>query len=202
MRTIVSDFMSISDLCFDASGRNIWVHDCKVWNQDDSVAVKDDSENVLIERIEASGIGLAIGSIGCNTVNNVTFRDVHMHHTWKGIYLKFRGCQDKNYTAKISNVYFENIYMDAPEQFAIWIGPAQVSKLSLANSYDTSCLLFDLTLPKTTCFKNNGTYTRTQSMEKLETLSSSHYFKSLYLYDTLFYTKCEYTCLPQAIDRC
>ena len=156
MCRIVSDFMSISDLCFDASGRNIWVHDCKVWNQDDSVAVKDDSENVLIERIEASGIGLAIGSIGCNTVNNVTFRDVHMHHTWKGIYLKFRGCQDKNYTAKISNVYFENIYMDAPEQFAIWIGPAQVSKLSLANSYDTSCILFDLTLPKTTCFKTMG----------------------------------------------
>ena len=130
MCRIVSDFMSISDLCFDASGRNIWVHDCKVWNQDDSVAVKDDSENVLIERIEASGIGLAIGSIGCNTVNNVTFKDVHMHHTWKGIYLKFRGCQDKNYTAKISNVYFENIYMDAPEQFAIWIGPAQVSKIT------------------------------------------------------------------------
>ena len=111
---------------FDVTGRNVWIHDCKVWDQDDCIAVKDNSENMLFERIEASGVGVTIGSIGCSTVNNITFRDIHMHHTWKGIYMKFRGCGDEN-GARISNVLYENIYMDQPEQFSIWVGPAQQS---------------------------------------------------------------------------
>lgn len=104
---------------FDVTGRNVWIHDVKVWNQDDCIAVKDDSENMLIERVEASGLGLTIGSIGGSTVRNITFRDAYMHHTYKGIYAKFRG------PGVIENVLYENIVMDAPEQWPIWIGPAQ-----------------------------------------------------------------------------
>jgi len=111
---------------FDVSGRNVWIHDCKVWNQDDCIAVKGDSENMLFERIEASGIGVTIGSIGCQKVDNITFRDIYMHHTWKGIYMKFSGCNDEN-GGLISNILYENIYLDKPEQFSIWIGPAQQS---------------------------------------------------------------------------
>lgn len=45
---------------FDVSGKNIHIHDCTVWNQDDTFAVKangEDTENVLIERVQASGVG-------------------------------------------------------------------------------------------------------------------------------------------------
>ena len=133
---------------FDVTGRNVWIHDCTVWNQDDCIAVKvlyciavkalvtlnarsemllqDNSENMLFERITASGIGLTIGSIGNSVVNNITFRDCYMPHSWKGIYMKFRG-GDSSKGGRISNVLYENIYMEAPEQFAIWIGPAQQS---------------------------------------------------------------------------
>ena len=39
---------------------------------------------MLFERINASGIGLVIGSIGTgDRVNNITFRDSYMYHTWK-----------------------------------------------------------------------------------------------------------------------
>ena len=129
---------------FDVTGRNVWIHDCTVWNQDDCIAVKvnniesnmnrcdifkDNSENMLFERITASGIGLTIGSIGNSIVNNITFRDCYMHHTWKGIYLKFRD-GDVSTGGRISNVLYENIYMDSPEQFAIWLGPAQQSDSS------------------------------------------------------------------------
>ena len=114
---------------FDVTGKNVWIHDCTVWDQDDCIAVKDWSENMLFERIHASGVGVTIGSIGCSTVNNITFRDIYMHHTWKGVYMKFRGCEEDK-TAKISNVLYENIYMDAPEQFSVWIGPAQQSDSS------------------------------------------------------------------------
>ena len=58
--------------------------------QDDCIAVKAASgnaasENMLFERINASGVGMTIGSIGCSVVNNITFRDVYMHHTFKGM---------------------------------------------------------------------------------------------------------------------
>ena len=99
---------------------------------------------MLFERINASGVGLTIGSIGTSVVNNITFRDCFMYHTWKvnivnklsrdnictifislqGIYMKFRG-GDETKGGRISNVLYENIWMEAPEQFAIWIGPAQ-----------------------------------------------------------------------------
>lgn len=103
---------------FDVEGRNIWIHDCRVWNQDDSFCVKDNTENVLIERVEASGIGLVIGSIASN-VRNITFRNSHMHRPVNGIYMKFRGA------GSISDVLYENILVDEPERWGIWIGPAQ-----------------------------------------------------------------------------
>eukprot|EP01119_Soliformovum_irregulare_P023870 TRINITY_DN842_c1_g1_i1.p1 TRINITY_DN842_c1_g1~~TRINITY_DN842_c1_g1_i1.p1 ORF type:complete len:427 (-),score=92.12 TRINITY_DN842_c1_g1_i1:50-1294(-) len=104
---------------FDVTGKNVWIHDCRIWNQDDCIAVKDGSENMLFERIHASGLGLVIGSIGESTVRNITFRDCWMHKTYKGIYLKFRG------SGLIEDVTYENIVMDQPEQWPIWIGPAQ-----------------------------------------------------------------------------
>eukprot|EP01048_Picozoa_sp_COSAG05_P015338 COSAG05_NODE_1838_length_3985_cov_6.972723_2_plen_129_part_00 len=73
------------------SGDHVYIHDCSIWNQDDCIAVKDGSNDMLFERIEASGIGLTIGSIGGSKNNNITFRDCHMHKTGKGIYMKFRG---------------------------------------------------------------------------------------------------------------
>ena len=81
---------------------------------------------MLFERIQASGMGLSIGSISDGIVNNITFRDIYMDHTFKGIYMKFKG-EDGGEGATISNILYENIYMDSPEQWAIWIGPAQQS---------------------------------------------------------------------------
>mmetsp|Transcript_23342 Transcript_23342/g.69950 ORF Transcript_23342/g.69950 Transcript_23342/m.69950 type:complete len:435 (-) Transcript_23342:82-1386(-) len=107
---------------FDVSGNNVWIHDCTVWNQDDSFCVKDGSTNMVFERINASGVGLTIGSIGGSVVRNITFRDAYMHNSVKGIYLKFRGGN-----GSVSDVLYENIVIDHPEQWAIWIGPAQQS---------------------------------------------------------------------------
>jgi polygalacturonase len=108
---------------FDVTGNNVWIHDCNIWNQDDSIAVKDGSTNMLFERINASGVGLTIGSIGNSVVRNITFRDCYMHHTFKGIYMKFRA----DTGGLIADVLYENIVMDTPEQWPIWIGPAQQS---------------------------------------------------------------------------
>ena len=86
---------------FDFAGRNIHIHDCNVWNQDDCFTVQPiDSkgrnaqctENILIENVNASGLGLTVGAVhpspNHNCVRNVTFRNAYMHHTFKGIYEK------------------------------------------------------------------------------------------------------------------
>ena len=44
-----------------------------------------------------------------------------MHNTYKGIYMKFRG------EGTIEDVTYENIVIDNPSQWPIWIGPAQQS---------------------------------------------------------------------------
>jgi len=115
----VLDITAFNTDGFDMSScDDVWVHDCAVWNQDDCFDVKDNTKNVVIERVNASGVGLTIGSIA-STVRNITFRDAYMHHTSKGIYMKFRG------GGLVTDVLYENIVIDQPEQWAIWIGPAQ-----------------------------------------------------------------------------
>jgi len=111
---------------FDVAGTNVWIHDCTVWNQDDCVCVKGTSSNMLFERIHASGVGLTIGSIGHNVVRNITFRNMTMHNTYKGIYMKFNGGADTS-PGIMEDVLYEDIVMESPEQWPIWIGPAQQS---------------------------------------------------------------------------
>ena len=48
------------------------------------------SEHMVFERINASGLGLTIGSIGEGIVRNVTFRHCYLYNTVKGLYMKFR----------------------------------------------------------------------------------------------------------------
>ena len=113
-------------LAQQVSGRNVWIHDCEVWNQDDTIAVKDDSKDMVFERVKASGVGLTIGSIGSSVVRNITFRDCAMPQTYKGIYLKFRDSAVGE-GGTIADVTFEDILIDEPSQWPIWIGPAQQS---------------------------------------------------------------------------
>ncbi|GMI10547.1 hypothetical protein TrVE_jg12714 [Triparma verrucosa] len=109
---------------FDISGHNVYVHDCNCYAQDDCFTVKDNydgrSTNMLFENNNASGMAMVIGSIGGSHIHNITFRNFYVQNTFKGIYTKFRGG-----TGKMTNITFENIVMDSPEQFPIWIGPAQ-----------------------------------------------------------------------------
>ncbi|UJR17717.1 hypothetical protein I4U23_004615 [Adineta vaga] len=124
---------------FDVSGINIWIHDCNIWNDDDCIAVKQQdsnsfhsscSENMLFERINASGVGLTIGSIGPSTahscVHNITFRNCTMYNTFKGIYLKSRPGEE-GHTGEISNILYENIQIYNASQWAIWLGPQQAA---------------------------------------------------------------------------
>ena len=103
----------------------VHVHDCEVWNQDDSVAVKDAVSDVLVERVSASGLGLTIGSIGASAVRNVTFRACTMRETVKGIYMKFRDAGTAGGT--VEDVLYEDVRVRGVSGWPVWIGPAQQS---------------------------------------------------------------------------
>ena len=141
---------------FDVAGKNVWIHDCNIWNDDDCIAVKEQtsdsihsscSENMLFERINASGVGLTIGSIGPmpahTCVRNITFRNSTMYNTFKGIYLKSRPGKVGD-TGEISNVTYENILINNASQWAIWIGPQQAG-------YKDACSLLWPFVPEATC---------------------------------------------------
>ena len=123
---------------FDVAGRDIHIHNSRVWNQDDCFTVQpigrnginaQCTENVMVENISASGLGLTVGAIhpsrDHNCINNVTFRNAYMHHTFKGIYVKSGNSFDSLASAEMQGITFENVTMDSPEQVPIWIGPAQ-----------------------------------------------------------------------------
>tara|TARA_A100001015_G_C15005318_1_gene720387 strand:- start:1026 stop:2012 length:987 start_codon:yes stop_codon:yes gene_type:complete len=98
------EFEDLNTDGIDPMGRDIWIHDCTIVNDDDSIAVKpcrmdggscfqsNCSENMLIENMVMTGIGASIGSvpphIGRNCVRNITFRNISMPKTGKGIYIK------------------------------------------------------------------------------------------------------------------
>lgn len=130
---------------FDVTGKNVYMHDLNIWNDDDCISVKDGSENMLFERVNASGVGLVIGSIGASQVRNITFRDSVMYNTFKGIYLKTRWSDSGpvGLSASITNILYENITMYRPEQWSIWMGPAQQT--------GQPCSLLWPNVPKATC---------------------------------------------------
>eukprot|EP00522_Entomoneis_paludosa_P002746 CAMPEP_0172475036 /NCGR_PEP_ID=MMETSP1065-20121228/69659_1 /TAXON_ID=265537 /ORGANISM="Amphiprora paludosa, Strain CCMP125" /LENGTH=686 /DNA_ID=CAMNT_0013233229 /DNA_START=148 /DNA_END=2208 /DNA_ORIENTATION=+ len=128
----------------DVSGSNVWIHDCDIYVQDDCIAVKDvknhsretgidgpyESSNMVFERINASGLGFTIGAIKNTYVRNITFRDSYLHKTVKGIYMKFAEKTRVKHGAIIEDILYENITMESPSQWPIWIGPAQQADTS------------------------------------------------------------------------
>eukprot|EP01062_Namystynia_karyoxenos_P027110 TRINITY_DN20899_c0_g1_i1.p1 TRINITY_DN20899_c0_g1~~TRINITY_DN20899_c0_g1_i1.p1 ORF type:complete len:474 (+),score=176.19 TRINITY_DN20899_c0_g1_i1:75-1424(+) len=125
---------------FDPSGTDVWVHDCQIANDDDSIAVKPCSasgcrtpcsQNMLFENLDISGMGTSIGSVpphaDPNCVRNITFRNISMPHTGKGIYIKSNpSCETApGARAILADITYENITMYKPLWWPIWIGPQQ-----------------------------------------------------------------------------
>eukprot|EP00934_Nitzschia_sp_Nitz4_P008354 Nitzschia sp. Nitz4//scaffold75_size92586//46392//47750//NITZ4_004855-RA/size92586-augustus-gene-0.163-mRNA-1//-1//CDS//3329557705//8344//frame0 len=97
-------------------------------NVSDPSSVEYLSSNMTIEHITASGLGLVVGSIERSTVRNITFQHSYLYRTFKGIYFKFREAIEEHKKfppGLIEDVTFHNITMDSPQQWPIWIGPAQ-----------------------------------------------------------------------------
>ena len=88
------------------------------------------TSNMTFERLNASGLGFVVGAIRNTQVRNITFRDSYLHKTVKGIYLKFAEPNQYNYSGSMEDILYDNITMESPSQWPIWIGPAQQADTS------------------------------------------------------------------------
>lgn len=121
----------------DPAGKNITISNCFIENYDDAVAVKPlqqsdklakCSEDILIQNCSVSfGVGMTVGSVppslSVNCVNNVTFRDISFKTPFKAIYIKTNPGYEGS--GIISNIRYENIDIESPVWWAIYIGPQQ-----------------------------------------------------------------------------
>ena len=192
---------------FDITGEDVHIHDCNIWTQDDCIAVKGNSKNMLFERINASGLGLTIGSIGSQKVHNITFRNCYMHNTVKGIYLKFNSDADDFPGGSISNILYENITIESPSEYAIWIGPAQQSDSSRLCYANPCSLCWPMLSPWVQCniprygnFSNitltNITIINPQKIVGVLLASSTNWMKNILFNNVLVnnYTEEKYIC--------
>lgn len=159
----------------DPIGQDIYIHDCIVLNDDDSVAVKPPrngkrgfimngtipyncTRNITVENMVLTGFGASIGSVGpleshpC--VDNVTFRNIKMPGTGKGIYIKSNKSDcNGNVSSSITNILYENVHIKQPVWWPIWIGPQQQHEphLSLGGNCALDYPLESLSCPTQGC---------------------------------------------------
>ena len=121
----------------DTWSRNVTFRRLKITNFDDAIVPKPCNkgytiakctENILAEDIHTVyTVGMTIGSVPPSTnhqcMRNITMRNIRMDYPIKGIYIKPN--PGNNGDGIIENILYENVHMDTPIWWAIWIGPQQ-----------------------------------------------------------------------------
>eukprot|EP00128_Syssomonas_multiformis_P004328 Colp12_sorted_trinity150504_noHs@1101 len=121
----------------DPAGSNIFIKNVTIRNYDDAVAVKpigNDgtkakcSENItVVDSTVYLGVGMTIGSVPPNPnghcVRNVTFKNIVFHQPFKAIYVKTN--PGENGYGNIEHILYEDIKINNPIWWAIYIGPQQ-----------------------------------------------------------------------------
>ena len=124
----------------DPAGRNILIERVNITNFDDAVAVKPldrgnnihCTENLVVRDCNVWwGVGMAIGSVypsdNYRCIRNVTFKDINFYHPFKAIYVKTNSGDTSSMLpgsgGEITNIVYENIEINTPVWFGIYIGP-------------------------------------------------------------------------------
>lgn len=119
----------------DPSGRNIFIQNITVENYDDAVAVKPGqlladgcTQNVtVVDSRVVLGVGMSIGSVppndNINCIRDVWFRNISFKNPFKAIYVKTNS--GNNGHGIIDNINYQNISIDSPILWPIYIGPQQ-----------------------------------------------------------------------------
>ena len=118
---LVNSIQAFNTDGIDIVGDNVHIYNSIIHVGDDCIAVKGGS-NWLVENIEASGMGMSIGSVG--DAENIIFRNIVMKNTIRAIYIK----------TNAKNILYDNFTIYNSLIFPIWIGPPY-------QGFDNSCPL-------------------------------------------------------------
>ena len=136
----------------DIHGRNATIRRVKITNFDDAVVAKPGrssedikcTEDILVEDVDVMfGVGMSIGSVSPDInhecIRDFTARDIRFKYPFKALYVKTNPGSEG--TAEIRNIWYENITMDTPIWFGIYIGPQQMKE---PNGEGPGCMLYPL----------------------------------------------------------
>jgi hypothetical protein len=176
----------------DPIGEDIWIHDCIIQNADDSVAVKplkrgrnntrlpDCTNNITLTNLVLTGFGASVGSVGPvenhHCVDNVTFRNITMPGTARGIYIKSNGASCFNESSQITNILYEHVDIIEPYWWALWIGPQQQHQPGESLGYNVSP---STKLPLLVFCLSIGTHLRPSSVPFFNNLSVRYFGRYL-----------------------
>lgn len=121
----------------DFHGKNGVFKRVKISNFDDTIVAKPGyrgdyqsncTEDLWIEDCDITwGVGMTIGSIAPNynhaCINNVTFKNIRFEDPLKAIYIKPN--PGNAGSGQITNILYEDIVINRPIWWAIYIGPQQ-----------------------------------------------------------------------------
>lgn len=124
----------------DVSGVDIVVRDCTITNFDDAVCAKPISSSVFGARCThhmrvynttiVYGVGISMGSVppdvGGNCIDGVHVRGATFSKPLKAVYVKPNPAKaDPRATGTIANIVYEDLRIDDPLWWPIWIGTQQ-----------------------------------------------------------------------------
>jgi len=117
----------------DLNGRNFTLRNIKITNFDDAIVAKPTNRgkriscttDMHVENITVVfGVGMSIGSVPPSKdhacINGVTFKNISFSYPFKAIYIK---TNPGTGSGEVSNILYENIVVDTPIWWGIYIGP-------------------------------------------------------------------------------
>lgn len=118
----------------DIDGRNVTLRRLKITNFDDAIVAKPGKSNrlipctqdILVEDVDVMfGVGMSIGSVSPDIyhscIRDFTASNIRFKYPFKAIYVKTNPVSEGD--GEIRNILYENITMENPIWFGIYIGP-------------------------------------------------------------------------------
>jgi hypothetical protein len=124
----------------DVAGEDITVRNCTVTNFDDTVCAKPQlgcTRNLLVEDITIFwGCGLSMGSVppdvGNNCISGALVRRVAFNSPLKAVYIKPNPAKAAGATGEISNITYQDLTVNEPVWWPIWLGTQQQHQVRAA----------------------------------------------------------------------
>jgi hypothetical protein len=106
--------------------RFVTINEVDIWTQDECISVRDKSSSIIINGVNASGMGISLSST-YGPVRDVTLLNSRLFRSTKGLSLTFDNDKEGNKAGEtvIEHITVVNLTMEATKLWPLFFGPAQ-----------------------------------------------------------------------------